>query len=46
MRRGLFVAGPLATVHARAPNPNREQRLIRRLKAFLRRAVFDRFGRS
>jgi tRNA(adenine34) deaminase len=46
MRRGLFVAGPLAMVHAREPNPSREQRLIRRLKAFLRRAVFDRFGRS
>lgn len=40
--RGLFIAGPLEAVRAtRARKPLRE-----RMFAFLRRAVFDRFGRE
>ena len=42
MARGLFVAGPLEAIgatHARQP-------LRRRALGFLRRAVFDRFGRG
>jgi len=45
MERGLFTAGPLAIMHARG-QPNPEQRLRQRLTAYLRRAVFDRFGRG
>jgi tRNA(adenine34) deaminase len=44
MKRGLFVAGPLETVRTREPNPKRK--LLQPLLALLRRAVFDRFGRS
>lgn len=42
--RGLFVAGPVETVHAREPDDPRAQ-WMRRLITFLRTAVFDRFGR-
>jgi tRNA(adenine34) deaminase len=40
--RGLFVAGPLQTVRATGSR----QTLLRRVLAFLRRTMFDRFGRS
>lgn len=43
-RRGLFVAGPVETVRSRATDPPL-RRLRERAMAFLRRAVFDRFGR-
>ena len=43
-RRGLFVAGPVETVLSRATDPPL-RRLRERVMAFLRRAVFDRFGR-
>jgi tRNA(adenine34) deaminase len=43
--RGLFVAGPLETVHARQPEAAPHWKLAHRLLAFLRRTVFDRFGR-
>lgn len=43
-RRGLFVAGPVETVRGRATDPPL-RRLRERAMAFLRRAVFDRFGR-
>jgi tRNA(adenine34) deaminase len=46
MKRGLFVAGPLETVRTRKPDSNPKRKLLRRLLAFLRRTVFDRFGRS
>jgi tRNA(adenine34) deaminase len=41
MKRGLFVADPLETVRESDP-----ERKTRRWLAFLRRTVFDRFGRS
>ena len=40
--RGLFVAGPLATVGMLGGN----RKLAQRMLMFLRRAVFDRFGRG
>jgi tRNA(adenine34) deaminase len=40
--RGLFVSGPLQTVRATGS----KHTLPRRILAFLRRTVFDRFGRS
>lgn len=43
-RRGLFVAGPVETVRGRGTDPPL-RRLRERAMAFLRRAVFDRFGR-
>ena len=46
MKRGLFVAGPCETVSAREPDTDPARKLTRRLLAFLRRTVFDRFGRS
>jgi tRNA(adenine34) deaminase len=46
MKRGLFVAGPRETVSAREPDTDPARKLTRRLLAFLRRTVFDRFGRS
>ena len=46
MKRGLFVAGPRETVRAREPDTDPARKLTRRLLAFLRRTVFDRFGRS
>jgi tRNA(adenine34) deaminase len=46
MKRGLFVAGPRETVRAREPDTDLARKLTRRLLAFLRRTVFDRFGRS
>jgi tRNA(adenine34) deaminase len=46
MKRGLFVAGPCETVSARELDTDPARKLIRRLLAFLRRTVFDRFGRS
>ena len=46
MKRGLFVAGPVETVRAYEPAADRGRRLLRQLMAFLRRTVFDRFGRS
>jgi tRNA(adenine34) deaminase len=46
MERGLFVAGPLETVYPRQPETEPKRKLARRLVAFLRRTVFDRFGRS
>lgn len=45
IERGLFTAAPHRSVHARGA-PNVEERLMRRLMTFLRRTVFDRFGRS
>jgi tRNA(adenine34) deaminase len=44
--RHLFVAGPLETVHSRQPETEPQWKLSRLLLAFLRRTVFDRFGRS
>jgi tRNA(adenine34) deaminase len=46
MERGLFVAGPLETVHARQPETEPKRKLAHWLLALLRRTVFDRFGRS
>ena len=46
MKRGLFVAGPRETVRAREPDTDPARKLTRRLLAFLRRTVFDPFGRS
>ena len=46
MKRGLFVAGPCETVSARELDTDPARKLTRRLLAFLRRTVFDRFGRS
>jgi tRNA(adenine34) deaminase len=46
MKRGLFAVGPLETVRTRQPDTGPERQLMRRLLAFLRRTVFDRFGRS
>ena len=46
MKRGLFVAGSLETVRAREPDTDPRRNSARRLLAFLRRTVFDRFGRS
>ncbi len=46
MKRGLFVAGPLDTVRTREPDTDPKRKLARRLRALLRRTVFDRFGRS
>jgi tRNA(adenine34) deaminase len=46
MKRGLFVAGPVETVRMYEPDAVGGRRLMRRLMAFLRRTVFDRFGRS
>jgi len=43
MKRGLFVAGPLETVNCR--NLSVASRVIQSLMPFLRRAIFDRFGR-
>jgi tRNA(adenine34) deaminase len=45
-RRGIFVAGPLESVRARAADGSRARVLMRRFLAFLRRTVIDRFGRS
>jgi tRNA(adenine34) deaminase len=45
MKRGLFVAGPCETVSARELDTDPARKLTRRL-LFLRRTVFDRFGRS
>lgn len=44
IERGLFTVGPPEAALARR-DPNAEQRLLQRLMTFLRRAVFDRFGR-
>ena len=46
MKRRLFVAGPCETVSARELDTDPARKLTRRLLAFLRRTVFDRFGRS
>ncbi len=46
MKRGLFVAGPLETVSARKMDKGPARKLRHRLLAFLRRTLFDRFGRS
>jgi tRNA(adenine34) deaminase len=46
MKRGLFVAGRRETVRARGLDTDPARKLTRRLLAFLRRTVFDRFGRS
>jgi tRNA(adenine34) deaminase len=46
MKRGLFVAGPLETIYSRQPETQPQRKVARRLLAFLRRTVFDRFGRS
>jgi hypothetical protein len=46
MKRGLFTVGPLETVRTREPDTGPERRLKRRVLAFLRRNLFDRFGRS
>jgi tRNA(adenine34) deaminase len=43
MKRGIFVAGPLDTVNGRHPSVGR--RIVQSLLPFLRRIVFDRFGR-
>ena len=45
LERGLIVAGPLETVRTRKPASGPEEKLMRRMMRFLRRAVFDRFGR-
>jgi tRNA(adenine34) deaminase len=45
LERDLFTVGPTTVVHARGA-PNAKQRLRQRVVAFLRRAVFDRFGRG
>jgi tRNA(adenine34) deaminase len=45
-KRGLFVAGPLETIYSRQPSMEARRKLARRLLAFLRRTVFDQFGRS
>jgi tRNA(adenine34) deaminase len=45
LERGLIVAGPLETVRTRKPASGPEEKLMRRMIRFLRRAVFDRFGR-
>jgi tRNA(adenine34) deaminase len=46
MKRGLFVVGPFETVRAPEPAADPSRNLMRRLLAFLRPIVFDRFGRS
>jgi tRNA(adenine34) deaminase len=43
-KRGLFVAGPIEMVRISGPDDARG-RPMRRLMAFLRSAIFDRFGR-
>ncbi len=45
IERGLFTVGAPETVLAREAPANAEERLLRRLMKFLRRTVFDRFGR-
>jgi tRNA(adenine34) deaminase len=46
MKRGLFVVGPIETVRAPEPATDPSRNLMRRLLAFLRPILFDRFGRS
>ncbi len=46
LERGLIVAGALETVRTRKPASGPAEKLMRRMTKFLRRAVFDRFGRS
>jgi tRNA(adenine34) deaminase len=46
MKRGLFVAGAPEVVRPRQPPAGPQKQLARRLLTFLRRTVFDRFGRS
>src|ERR1700676_4768661 len=43
MKRGLLVAGPLETIYSRQPETKPQRKVARRLLAFLRRTVFDRF---
>jgi tRNA(adenine34) deaminase len=43
IKRGLFVAGPLDSIERR--HPSVAERMTRALLPFLRRTVFDRFGR-
>jgi len=43
LKRGLFVAGPLESTNRH--NPGVGRRVIKSLLPFLRRTVFDRFGR-
>jgi tRNA(adenine34) deaminase len=45
LERGLFTVGPLETVNRREPVSDPETKLMRKVMAFLRRTVFDRFGR-
>jgi tRNA(adenine34) deaminase len=45
-KRGIFVPGPRETVRRRDPQASPLRRLTRGVWAFLRRAVFDRFGRG
>jgi tRNA(adenine34) deaminase len=45
LQRGLFTVGPLETVNRRAPVSDPEKKLMRQVMTFLRRTVFDRFGR-
>lgn len=46
MRRGLFVAPASAVIRPRDPTVDPRRGLARRLLGFLRRTVFDRFGRG
>ena len=46
LQRGLFTVGPVETVNTREPVSDPETKLMRRVLPFLRRTVFDRFGRS
>jgi tRNA(adenine34) deaminase len=46
LQRGLFTVGPLKTVNMRKPVSDPERKLMHQVMAFLRRTVFDRFGRG
>jgi tRNA(adenine34) deaminase len=45
MKRGLFVAGPPTVVRPGQPAAGPQKQLTRGLLTFLRRTIFDRFGR-
>ena len=46
LQRGLFTVAPLEIVNLREPISNPERKLMHGVMGFLRRTVFDRFGRG
>ncbi len=46
LMRGLFTVGPIETLNTREPASGPEGKLMHRVMAFLRRTMFDRFGRG